>query len=117
MKKSYTKTKWIDNKTPVNAQNLNKIENALSEVYEKAMESSDLVEGNGIVINTDGNGRKEISTAPGVLMSTTCTGIEWSQKEPEKWERNKLYFILDPGTKELAKIMLNGITIFKNNNG
>ncbi|MBR2246835.1 MAG: hypothetical protein IJ880_07425 [Bacilli bacterium] len=112
MKKSYKKTKWIDNKTPVCAQYLNKIEDALSEVYEKAIESDDLVGGTGVRVDTNSSGEKEISLGSEVMMSTTCTGIEWCQGVPETWERNKLYFILDPTTKELDKIMLNGITIF-----
>lgn len=115
MKKAYNKTKWIDNKTPVNAQNLNKIENALSEIYEKAVEKDDIVQGTGIKIDTTSEGKKEISLGEGVLMSSTCTGIEWYQAIPTTWERNKLYFILDPQSKELSRIMLNGITIFRNN--
>lgn len=112
MKKSYKKTKWIDNKTPVCAQYLNKIEDAISEVYEKAIESDDLVGGAGVNISTNSSGEKEISLGSEVMISTTCTGIEWCQSIPETWERNKLYFILDPSTKELNRIMLNGITIF-----
>lgn len=112
MKKSYKKTKWIDNKTPVCAQYLNKIEDALSEVYEKAIESDDLVGSTGVRVDTNSSGEKEISLGPEVMTSTTCTGIEWCLSAPETWERNKLYFILDPSTKELDKIMLNGITIF-----
>lgn len=33
----YTKTNWVDNKTPVNAENMNKIETAL-ETHENAIE-------------------------------------------------------------------------------
>lgn len=33
----YTKTNWVDNETPVNAENMNKIETAL-ETYENAIE-------------------------------------------------------------------------------
>ena len=33
----YTKTNWVDNETPVNAENMNKIENAL-ETHENALE-------------------------------------------------------------------------------
>ena len=35
MKNVYIKTSWIDNKTPINAANMNKIENAISEFSEK----------------------------------------------------------------------------------
>lgn len=34
----YTKTNWVDNKTPVNAENMNKIETAL-ETHDTALES------------------------------------------------------------------------------
>ena len=34
----YTKTNWVDNKTPVNAENMNKIEIAL-ETHDTALES------------------------------------------------------------------------------
>ena len=43
MKNSYSKTKWVDNKTPVNAQNLNKIKEAIGDIYTNARDYDDLV--------------------------------------------------------------------------
>ena len=76
MKNSYSKTKWVDNKTPVNAQNLNKIEDAIGDIYTNALDYDDLVPGEGIEMNVTDEGKKEISTSPGVMFSDSCTGIE-----------------------------------------
>lgn len=113
MKNSYSKTKWVDNKTPVNAQNLNKIEDAIGDIYTNALDYDDLVPGEGIEMNVTDEGKKEISIAPGVMFSDSCTGIEWTLEEPETPEKNKLYFILNAIEKSLSKIMLNGVTIFQ----
>ena len=50
MKNSYIKTTWIDNKTPVNAANLNKIESALSDLYTNALSSSEILEGELLIL-------------------------------------------------------------------
>lgn len=49
--KSYLRTNWVDNVTPVNACNLNKIETALFRLANGKLESGDLVEGDGIKID------------------------------------------------------------------
>ncbi len=41
MRIKYEKTTWEDNKTPVNATNMNKIENALENLYNLALSPSD----------------------------------------------------------------------------
>lgn len=115
MEKSYKATKWVDNKTPINAQNLNKIEDGLSYLHENALSKDDIVPGNGIVIEETYNGKQEISLDSGAMFSQTCTGIEWVQEIPEAFDKDKIYFILNSLTKELERIVINGITIFKTN--
>jgi hypothetical protein len=114
MKKTYSKTKWVDNKTPVNAQNLNKIESAISDLYNNAVAYDDIEEGDGIEITTDETGSKVISASKTLMSSDTCSGIEWTLGEPESFESDKIYFILGEETKTLEKIILNGVTIFNN---
>lgn len=113
MKKSYKKTKWVDDKTIVSAQNLNKIENAISELYQSCVEDSELVEGEGVKIDVDDEGNKRFSVDTSLVQtSLTCTGIEVVSNEPGTPIRGRLYFILDE-ERNLSKIMMNGITIFK----
>lgn len=111
MKKTYNKTKWIDGKTPIDANKLNKLEDAIKDIYDNAIESGMLTEGDGITITSDGMNLK-ISTGKEVMKSNSVTGIETVIEVPETYERNKLYFVLDPDTKDLKDIVLNGITIF-----
>lgn len=56
MKTTYNKTIWEDNKTPVNATNLNNIENGISGLYSNALGLSELIEGDGIEIKNAENG-------------------------------------------------------------
>jgi hypothetical protein len=114
MKKSYTKTIWTDSKTPVNSTNLGKIESALEYLYTNAFDSSDLIQGDGIKIETpSGTTNKKISLdTSGLVQSLSCSGIEIVEAEPTSPSDNKLYFVIDPTTKNLTKIMLGGTTIF-----
>lgn len=106
MKTNYNKTNWIDKKTPVNAQNLNKIERAITDLYNNALGKDDIVPGSGIEIETDESGNKIIS-------SEKKTEIEVVTESPETFESNTLYFILDPETKRLTKIMFGDVTIYE----
>ena len=56
MKTTYNKTIWEDNKTPVNAANLNNIENGISGLYSNALSVSDLIESDGIEIKSTSEG-------------------------------------------------------------
>ena len=56
MKTTYNKTQWVDNNTPINAENLNKIENGISGLYSNALGLSELIEGDGIEIKNTDNG-------------------------------------------------------------
>lgn len=124
MKNSYIKTTWIDNKTPVNAANLNKIESALSDLYTNALSSSELLEGDGIrITNTScksdcyGNTAKGIqfSVSDRVMQSDSCKGIDIVTNSMDilQFEKDKLYLFLNPESKTLVKIMINGVTIFE----
>ena len=50
MKEHYNKTNWVDNKTPVNAENLNNIENGISHLFDNAISQSEITEGSGITL-------------------------------------------------------------------
>lgn len=124
MKNSYIKTTWIDNKTPVNAANLNKIESALSDLYTNSLSSSELLEGDGIrITNTScqsdcyGNTTKGIqfSVSDRVMQSDTCKGIDIVTNSANilHFEKDRLYLFLNPESKTLVKIMINGVTIFE----
>ena len=56
MKTTYNKTQWVDNSTPVNAENLNNIENGISNLYSNAIGLSELIEGDGIEIKNTNSG-------------------------------------------------------------
>lgn len=115
MNKSYTKTTWVDNKTPVNAKNLNKIENALSELYETAATEDQYLPGNHItIIDSESDPyKKVISTSEDLLSTSTFKGIEYVFNEPDDPVLGVLYFVLDLETKQLLKIMIGPTTIFK----
>lgn len=124
MKSVYVKTQWIDNKTPVNAANLNKLENALHYLYSNCVGYSELKEGKGISISVNSDKEVEISTSSEVLISENINGIDikFEGVDPsgcgcsDKGNTNKkgvLYFILDPDTKKLKAISLNGVKIFE----
>lgn len=112
MKNIYIKTTWIDNKTPVNAANLNKIEGAIADLYSNALSASDFKEGKGISITPTLDKQLEIAVTDGVQTSNSCIGVDVLQETPATPEKNRLYFILDQETKILKKIMINGVIIF-----
>lgn len=61
MRNTYDKTIWEDNKTPVNAENLNKIENALDELYSGSVGISQLKKGKGVDIKVNDFREVEVS--------------------------------------------------------
>lgn len=115
MKKTYTKTTWVDNRTPVNAKNLNKIESALSDLYESTAEEDQYLPGDHITItdSEDEPGKKIISTSADILSTSSLTGIEYTLGEPDDPVLGTIYFVLDPITKRLERIMIGPTTIFK----
>lgn len=114
MKTVYVKTTWIDDKTPVNAFNLNKIENAIYNLYASALTPSELTNGKGIKVNTTKNNSVEISVDETVMMSNTSLGIEIIEDNDVIDYNNKIiYFVLDNETKKLKKIIINGISAYE----
>ena len=129
MKSVYVKTQWIDNKTPVNAANLNKIENALHTLYSNSLGYSDIKEGEGIKVEVTADKEVKISTSPQVLKSSNISGIDFILEGEENdnttcgcnctccdiptEEKGILYFVLDPSTKKLKSIKINGVKIYE----
>lgn len=80
MKERYNKTNWVDNKTPVNAENLNNIENGLENIYNNTLSPSEFLEGPGINLGYSRSGLKislsfrEVETAPVSKNSEGMTG-------------------------------------------
>ena len=113
MKNLYVKTNWVDNATPVNAANLNKIENAITDIYQNALSVSDFSKGNGIDLNITSNKKLEISVTNNVMMSGTCSGFEVVTSYPIECVESVIYFVVDPELKKLKKILINGIAIYE----
>lgn len=111
MKNTYSKTKWIDNKTPVNADNLNKIENAINKLFVEAVDKDTIIDGDGISVSK--NDGVKINVDNTVLRSDSCRGLEVTESEPEEPISGRIYFIIDSETKKLKKVQLNSITIFE----
>lgn len=66
MENTYNKTTWINGQTPVNATNLNNIEEGINYLYQHSLDVNEITGGNGI--NISGNGSSiEIST-PALLL-------------------------------------------------
>lgn len=112
MKGNYMRTNWIDNTTPVNANNLNNIERGISNLYQNALSRSDISEGEGIKLGTGKNGELEISTKD-TVRSSSCVGIEFIEEELGVYVDGVLYLLLDSETNKLKKIILNGIVIYE----
>lgn len=113
MKSIYIKTTWIDNKTPINAANMNKIENALSNITTSAISYSDLVKGDGININISEDKDVKVSVDNTVMRSNTCNKFEIISEELDTYNNDILYLVLDSNTKKLKKLIFNGITIYE----
>lgn len=113
MKNVYIKTSWVDNKTPINAANLNKIENAISDLYANSLSPSEIVEGNGISIAQTSDKKMEISVASNVMKSDTTEGLEVVQGIPSTMENGRVYIVLDPETKKMTSIIINGVKIYE----
>lgn len=89
---TYKKTKWVDNETPVNAANLNKIENAIQNITETAISPSDFIEGEGIQINTS-CGKVEIKNTFKPCEVIVCDYDEYNSLEVV--EKDRVYMIID----------------------
>lgn len=117
MKNLYIKTTWVDNKTPVNAANLNKIENALVDLYQNAISVSDLSVGKGIDLTITKDKKVEFSVTDDIITSCSCSGIEVVLSnysfDIDSLSNGIIYFVIDADTKKLKKIIFNGINIYE----
>ena len=114
MKNIYVKTTWVDNKTPINAANLNKIENAVSNLYQNALSASDFKEGKGIHLEVKQDKKLEISVSEDVVSSCTVCGIEVvTSYSHDIAETGVMYYVIDPETRKLTKIVFNSVTIYE----
>ena len=101
MKERYTKTKWVDGKTCVNAANLNKIESGIENLYHNAIGESQLQEGDGISLSKDpmtGNITVGIKEENNFINSSAVGRIEVVNSMPANPDLNCMYFIKDPNS-------------------
>jgi hypothetical protein len=113
MKTVYFKTKWVDNKTPVNAANLNNIENGLETLFNTSISNAEIIAGDGI--NIDYNDDKEglvFGVDSTVQRSLTLKGVEVVCGEQQIYQEDVLYFILSQVDGKLSRIQLNGNIIY-----
>lgn len=83
MRIKYNKTNWVDNETPVNAENMNKIETALENLYTLTLSLSDFATNsqikpalteNGVYLNFDGIILREVFVRPSSSSSIGSPG-------------------------------------------
>ena len=113
MKNIYIKTSWVDGKTPVNAANLNKIENAIFDLYQNTLSPSDIVEGNGVKVEITSDKKLQFSTSEDTMRSSSCCGIEIVTVEPVEPESQVIYYVLNSETGKLTKILINGRAVYE----
>lgn len=113
MKERYTKTKWVDGKTCVNAANLNKIESGIENLYRNAIGESQLQEGDGISLNKDpmtGNITIGIKTENDLVSSSAVGRIEVVNSMPADPDPNCMYFVKDIDTGKFD-LVFGGINL------
>ena len=113
MKERYTKTKWVDGKTCVNAANLNKIESGIENLYRNAVGESQLQEGDGISLNKDpmtGNITIGIKTENDLVSSSAVGRIEVVESMPAEPDPNCMYFVKDLDTGKFD-LVFGGINL------
>ena len=113
MKERYTKTKWVDGKTCVNAANLNKIESGIENLYRNAVGESQLQEGDGISLNKDpmtGNITIGIKAENDLVNSSAVGRIEVVNSMPADPDPNCMYFVKDLDTGKFD-LVFGGINL------
>ena len=113
MKERYTKTKWVDGKTCVNAANLNKIESGIENLYRNAVGESQLQEGDGISLNKDpmtGNITIGIKTENDLVNSSAVGRIEVVNSMPAEPDPSCMYFVKDLDTGKFD-LVFGGINL------
>lgn len=115
MRIKYNKTNWVDNETPVNAENMNKIETALENLYNLAVSPSDFSTNSQIKPTiTDGNISLDFNGI--VLREVDEKPMSWNSKGTpgdfyvESDRVNNIYICLKPNWW----LCINGI-LFNNN--
>ena len=104
MKKKYTKTNWVDGKTCVGANLLNKIESGIEGLYQNAVEMSQLVGGEDISIqkNEEDNLVVSIKEDNSLLRSTGISEVEFGEELPNEPKSTGLYFTRDSRTGKFS---------------
>ena len=113
MKERYTKTKWVDGKTCVNAANLNKIESGIENLYRNAVGESQLQGGDGISLNKDpmtGNITIGIKEENDLISSSAVGRIEVVNSMPADPDPNCMYFVKDLNTGKFD-LVFGGINL------
>ena len=113
MKERYTKTKWVDGKTCVNAANLNKIESGIENLYRNAVGESQLQGGDGISLNKDpmtGNITIGIKTENDLVSSSAVGRIEVVESMPADPDPSCMYFVKDLDTGKFD-LVFGGINL------
>ena len=101
MKERYTKTKWVDGKTCVNAANLNKIESGIENLYRNAIGESQLHGKDGIDITKDtdtGNITIGLAAENDMVRSSAVGRIEVVERMPAEPDPMCMYFVKDYDT-------------------
>ena len=101
MKERYTKTKWVDGKTCVNAANLNKIESGIENLYRNAVGESQLHGKDGIDITKDtdtGNITIGLAAENDMVRSSAVGRIEVVERMPADPDPMCMYFVKDYDT-------------------
>lgn len=113
MKERYTKTKWVDGKTCVNAANLNKIESGIENLYRNAIGESQLKEGDGISLNKNpetGDITIGIKAENDLVSSSAVGRIEVVSSMPADPDPMCMYFVKDPDTGKFD-LVFGGINL------
>lgn len=102
----YNKTHWVDDQTPINASNLNKIEDALETLSIDSLTISKISGVNGIKITTKGSEGIEISGNLSVVPFV----------ESAAYDTGKVYIVINPQTQKVQGLVAAGeYTDLKNN--
>lgn len=122
-KKIYNRTYWVDQETPVNAENLNKIEKAIYDLSEQAIRPSDFIqkEDSAIVMNTE-CGKISFDVNSSVLRtdnSLEFLGITNDNSQLNETSNDLYFFISDLMENEQIpnyKLFYRGIEYFLKSN-
>lgn len=112
MKQRYNKTTWIDGSTPIDAEKLNKIENAIDHLYTQTLTVSDIT-GDGIIKPTTVEGEDGDMKLKLGFKNFIETVLE-ENLENTILDSNHLYLVVTPGEEgedgTIKKIIFGGNT-------